>query len=383
MLERPSPQLEAGNRSVSTLELTALSEFYLRGVADFLQDPAEDDDDDVLVVLHRAAPGIEQDPTAQEQVARCVHLCRDGVMLERLLGAEPRSGPPSYESRMPRSPGEAIFHGEQAAEQERRRLGIWNAPIADVSELIASQGIWASGVALPDGMSGLFLRHANIGLAILVNSTLPRGRKRFSYAHEYAHALLDRDRDVTISRIDNSSQLGEKRANAFAAAFLMPRGGFRDFLRTLDKGLPSRLDHAIFDAASGGHIEAAQRPPARSQRITYKDNALLAHHFGVSYRAASYRLKSLRYVSDKECRGLLDQEDFGRQYLKALSMFSEVGEPESRRYWDRELRSEIAHLAIEAFRREKISRGRVLEMGKVLRIDRHILLSLAEVARGR
>ena len=376
-------QLEAGNRSVSTLELTALSELYLRRVADFLQDATEDDDSDVLVALHRAAPGLERDPATQEQVARCVHLCREGVMLERLLGAEPRSGPPRYESRTPRSPGEAISHGEQAAEQDRRRLGIGNSPIADVSELIASQGIWASGVALPDGMSGLFLRHASIGIAILVNSTHPKGRKRFSYAHEYAHALLDRDRDVTISSTDNSSQLVEKRANAFAAAFLMPRDGFRDFLRTLNKGLPSRLDHAIFDAASGGHIEAAQRPPARSQRITYKDNAMLAHHFGVSYQAASYRLKSLRYISDRECRGLLDQEDFGRKYLKALSMFSDVGEPEKRRYWDRELRNEIAHLAIEAYRREEISRGRVLEMSKTLRIDGDTLLSLAEVARGR
>ena len=376
-------QLEAGNRSVSTLELAALSELYLRRVADFLQGPAEDDDDDFLVALHRAAPGLEQDPATQEQVARCIHLCREGVMLERLLGAEPRSGSPRYESRMRRSPGEAISHGEQAAEQERRRLGIGNAPIADVSELIASQGIWATGVALPDGMSGLFLRHASIGLAILVNSTHPRGRKRFSYAHEYAHALLDRDRDVTISSTDNSSQLVEKRANAFAAAFLMPRGGFREFLRTLDKGMPSRLDHAIFDAASGGHIEAAQRPPARSQRITYKDNAMLAHHFGVSYQAASYRLKSLRYISYGECQSLLDQESFGRKYLKALSMFSEVGEPESRKFWDRELRSEIAHLAIEAYRREEISRGRILEMSKMLRIDRDILLSLAEVARGK
>ncbi len=376
-------QLEAGNRSVSTLELAALSALYLRPVADFLQAPAGDDDDDVLVALHRAAPGLERNPATQEQVARCVHLCREGVTLERLLGAGPRSGPPRYESRVPRSPSEAISHGEHAAEQERRRLGIGNAPITDVSELIASQRIWASGVVLPDGMSGLFLRHASIGLAILVNSTHPRGRKRFSYAHEYAHALLDRDRDVTISSTDNSSQLVEKRANAFAAAFLMPGDGFRDFLRTLDKGLPSRLDHAIFDVASGGHIEAAQRPPARSQRITYKDNAMLAHHFGVSYQAASYRLKSLRYISGRECRALLEQEDFGRKYLKALSMFSEIGEPEKRRYWDRELRSEIAHLAIEAYRREEISRGRVLELSKTLRIDRDTLLELAEVARGR
>ena len=163
-------QLEAGNRSVSTLELNALSELYLCRVTDFLQDPAEDDDDDVLVVLHRAAPGLGQDPATQEQVARCIHLCREGVMLERLLGAEPRSGPPRYESRMPRSPGEAISHGEQAAEQERRRLGIGNAPIADVSELIASQAIWASGVPLPDGMSGLTARSRMARAAPLISA---------------------------------------------------------------------------------------------------------------------------------------------------------------------------------------------------------------------
>ena len=375
-------QLEAGHRSVSTLELTAMSELYLRHVSCFLQDPAEDNDEDVLVALHRSAPGLEQDSVVREQVAHCIQLCREGTMLERLLGAEPRSGPPKYEWRMPHSPGDAIWHGERAAEQERRRLGIGNAPIADIADLISSQGIWATGLALPDGMSGLFLRHTGIGLAILVNSSHARGRQRFSYAHEYAHALLDRDRDVSITSTDNSSQIVEKRANAFATAFLMPSGGVREFLRTLHKGLPSRLDHAIFDAASGGHIEAAQRPPAGSQRITYKDNAMLARQFGVSYQAASYRLKSLRYISYRECRNLLDHEVYGRKYLKALSMFSEVCKPEQQRYWDRELRSEIAHLAIEAYRREEISSGRIHELGKMLRIDHGILLSLAEVAQG-
>ena len=68
-------------------------------------------------------------------------------------------------------------------------------------------------------MSGMFLRHPSIGFAILVNSSHPRGRKRFSYAHEYAHALLDRDRNIAVSTTDNSSELIERRANAFSAAF--------------------------------------------------------------------------------------------------------------------------------------------------------------------
>lgn len=372
--------MEAGSRAVSSLELTGLSELYFRPVADFLQEGARDEDEDVLVALYRAAPGLERHPT-QDQVARCVSLCREGVSLKRLLGAEPRSGPPSYEPRMPGSSGAAVGQGERTAEQERRRLGLGNAPIADLSELIASQGIWASAVELPDGMSGLFLRHPSIGTAVLVSASHPRGRKRFSYAHEYAHALFDRDRDIVASSADNSSQMMERRANAFAAAFLMPRHGVYDALLRLEKGLPSRQEQTIFDVASGGHIEAEMRSPARSQRITYKDIALLACHFGVSYQAALYRLKSLRHVSHAESCHLLEQDGFGREYLKALSMVSEVGEPELPQYWDRELRSEIAHLAIEAYRREEISRGRVLELGKVLNIEGDTLLRLAQAAR--
>ena len=374
--------MEAGNRSVSTLELAKLAELYLRPVSYFLQEGARGEDEDVLVALHRAAPGLDNDPATQEEVARCVSLCREGVTLERILGRSPRSGPPSYEVRLPRSSWDAVVQGERTAVEERQRLGIGNAPIADVSELIASQGIWASGVVLPNDMSGVFLRHSSIGFAILVNTSHPRGRKRFSYAHEYAHALLDRDRNIAISSTGNSSEMVERRANAFAAAFLMPRNGVYAVLRGLDKGLPSRQEQTIFDVASGGHMDAEFRSPARSQRIDYKDVTMLAHRFGVSYQAALYRLKSLRHVSHAESRKLLDQEEFGRQLLRELSMFGDVEETDARRYRDRELRIEIAHLAIEAYRREEISRGRVLELGRALDIRGDVLLRLAEAARG-
>ena len=148
-----------------------------------------------------------------------------------------------------------------------------------------------------------------------------------------------------------------------AAAFLMPGSGVFDALRSLDKGLPSRQEQTIFDVASGGHTDAELRSPARSQRIAYKDIAMLAHHFGVSYQAAVYRLKSLRHISHPDSHELLEQEGFGREYLKAL-MFRDIGVPEDPRYRDRELRSKIAHLAIEAYRREEISRGRVLELSR-------------------
>lgn len=372
-------QMEAGNRSVSTLELTKLAKLYRRSVSHYFDEAVDAEEENVSVTLYRLEPGLEQDEGVREQVDRCLALCREGVLLEGLLGLDPRSGPPAYEMRPPRNTGDAVAQGERVADEERARIGIGSSPISDVSELIGGQGVWASGIALPDHMSGLFLRHSSIGLAVLVNASHPRGRKRFSYAHEYAHALLDREQN-RISSTGNSAELVEKRANAFAATFLMPRDGVYEVLRGLDKGLPSRQEQMIFDAAGGGHIDAEFRSPPRSQRITFKDVALVAHHFGVSYQAALYRLKSLRHVSQSETDELLKREEFGRSYLRELHLFADLEEPEERRYWNRELRNEIAHLAIEAYRRELISRGRILELGGILEISGEKLLELAEAA---
>ena len=372
-------QMEAANRSVSTLELSKLAELYVYPPAAFFEKDAWSED--VLVALLRVAPGLERDPATRDQVIRCVNLCREGVALETLLGETRRSSAPSYETPLPRSSGEAASQGEQTAAQERQRLGIGNAPISDVSELIASQDIWASGVGLPNEMSGMFLRHPSIGFAILVNTSHSRGRKRFSYAHEYAHALLDRNHNITVSTTDNSSELIERRANSFAAAFLMPSQGIDDALHGLAKGLPSRRDQTVFDVATGGRVDSQYRLPARSQRINYKDVALVARHFGASYQAALYRLKSLRHITRTESQDLLAQENLGRQLLRELSMFSDIEEPEEPRHGDRELRSELAHLAIEAYRREEISRGRVLELSKMLGITGEVLLQLAEATR--
>ena len=105
------------------------------------------------------------------------------------------------------------------------------------------------GADFPNGMSGMFLRHSSIGMVILVNYEHPRARKRFSYAHEYAHALLDRNLSVTVTTEGNRSDLIEVRANAFAAAFLMPEDGVNAFFvetrqRTGDAGKHGCLRHS-------------------------------------------------------------------------------------------------------------------------------------------
>ena len=372
-------QLEAGNRAVSTLELIDLAELYNRSVVDFFNEQAVIEDNP-LVALHRIAPGLEQ-PEIKEQVAYCLNLCREGTILEEHLGRSARSGPPSYDYPAPRTVGEAIRQGERVALQERKRLGLGQTPIVDMGELISEQGIWSAGVHLPDEMSGLFLHHPLIAMAILVNIHHARGRNRFSYAHEYAHALLDRGRTVTVSTRDNASELVEKRANSFSSVFLAPPEGVIAFIRTLDKGAPSRQEEMVFDEATNEHVEAQLRATPSAQTITYQDAALLARHFGVSYQVAVYRLKNLGLVSQPECTKLLEREEEGRSFLSFLNPAEDLDKAENKERQERDLKSQIIQLAIEAYRREEISRGKLLDISKKLKLSGRMLLELAEAVK--
>lgn len=373
-------QMEGGNRAVTTLELSRLATLYGRAITWFLSEQ-QDQGEDLLVALHRAAPGLDTAPETRQQVDRCVALCKEGVSLEAALGQGPRLGPPSYAEPVPQNAWDAIAQGGRIAEEERRRLNLGARPIDDIVSLINEQGVWASGADLPGSMSGLFLHHPSIGQAILVNSSHVRARQRFSFAHEYAHALLDRERTVTVSSTDNAADLVEKRANAFAAAFLLPKEGVAETLAALNKGRPSRVEETVFDAATGNHFDAQLRPTPRSQQITCQDVAMLAHRFGASYQAAVYRLLSLNHIGRKDSEDLLRQESVGRDYLTALDMFEDLEGVETKKPKDRELRGQIIRLAIEAYRQEEISRGRLLELGKSLGMRGAKLVELAEAAR--
>lgn len=371
--------MESGKRSVSTLELTKLGELFRRPVADFLP-PFEEEAGDPLVVLHRLEPGFDADPEVRESVERCVRLCRVGAQLEELLGRSTRLGPPTYPVPAPRTPWEAIEQGGHIAAEERQRLSLGDAPVAGLAEMISSQGVWACGAELPNEMSGLFLRHASLGSAVVVNRRHSLPRRRFSFAHEYAHALADRELGATVSTAKNAGELAEKRANAFAACFLMPSGGVADFLHLLDKARPSREVVDLYEPAT----EAASRNETRSKPATrglsYQDVAQLAHHFGVSYRAATFRLKNLEWINQTECEQLLGQEQLGRQFVILLDSHAEEVAA-AREAPDRELRSQVLRLAIEAFRREEISRGRLLEIGRLVGVDRERLLQQADASR--
>jgi Zn-dependent peptidase ImmA (M78 family)/transcriptional regulator with XRE-family HTH domain len=378
-------QIENGERQVTIDQLGAFAKLFRRPLSEFFIEQPEE----MLVAILRAAPELESRELIEAEIMRHVTICSRGAELEQLLDIPARTGPPAYSLLAPMNAGEAVEQGLHLARQERLRLGLGDNPIPDMADLISATGIWATGAVFPEILSGMFLRHRSIGMVILVNFRHARVRKRFSYAHEYAHALLDRDQTATISFERNRTDLLEVRANAFAAGFLLPSAGVRSFLRSRRKGLQSKLESVVYDPFiehdDDEPVRAITRTVAGSQTIAYQDVASLAHLYGTSYQAAAYRLKGLGHINERDLKELLDKQAFGREYSKTLRFDKDnedgVDNEKDPREGDRELIGQIVDLTIEAYRRGLLSRDRISELGNTLGIGGRRLVTLADAAK--
>jgi Zn-dependent peptidase ImmA (M78 family) len=212
-------------------------------------------------------------------------------------------------------------------------------------------------------------------MAIIVNERHVRERRRFSYAHEYAHALVDRRRvSASITSRQNSSELVERRANAFAGEFLLPAAGVAEVLSRLDKGGPSREVKWSWDGATGQGEHVERRNPPGSQTIGFQDVAWLANEFHVSYDMAVYRLSDMGCIGRADVSGLLDRREEGLKFLSVLRL----SEPDQITSEHPRLEAHIGQVAAEAFRREMISGGRLLDVCEKLGINGEDLLALAQ-----
>jgi transcriptional regulator with XRE-family HTH domain len=228
-------QMELGNRSVSSLELDAMARLYGRSLGELLAE--EFDAEATLVAIFRAAASAAEEDALLDAVTHAIELARELASLEELLEIERvRLRAPAYQVPPPRNKWEAIQQGNQAAAEERKRLDLGDLPLGDVADLLESQGVRTARLPLPDDVSGLTLMDPRLSYFVVANEGHAVLRRRFSWVHEYAHVLLDRDRRGTVSRESEREDLAEVRANAFAASFLLPPGGARDLLAELGKG---------------------------------------------------------------------------------------------------------------------------------------------------
>lgn len=362
-------QIEIGVKAPNSLQLARLAELYGREIGDFLRADFSAERD-ALAVLFRADAQLAQDPVRAQAVRESAILCREYANLEALLGLDrDRLYPVEYDAPAPRNKWEAIRQGERLAELERGRVKLGDGPIQDMAAVLEPQAVRPVEIPLPESVSGMFLADSRYGLSIIVNATHHPRRKVFSYTHEYCHVLVDRDRTAMVSRAENREDLSEVRANAFAAAFLMPENGVRAFIRVLGKGEHSRSVLQAFDEVKA--VEGQKRMESRAQEFGFYDVAHIAHHFGVSYETALYRLLNLKLLSEQERERLADQRELANQIRSYLGREPHEVAPERPGF-----RHQLLMLAIEAFRREVISKGKLKELCALAQVPRREIREL-------
>jgi Zn-dependent peptidase ImmA (M78 family)/transcriptional regulator with XRE-family HTH domain len=350
-------QIEGGLRSVNSLEIVRLAKLYRRSLGSLLLGD-ESPEEEPLSAIFRMQETLAESPGLRAKLVEFTNIFQEARTIERLIGEEPRPFPPDYGFRDPRNLAEAYEMGQDLAKQERQRLGLGNGPLPDVAEVISMQGVWAVSADMPDNVSAICLFHSTIGAAVIVNETHSRSRRRFSYAHEYAHVLADRKtRSASVSSSGNSKELTERRANSFASEFLMPSQGVIDLLDRIDKGGPSRETMWLFDPSTEQGEAIEKRNAPGSQEIGFHDVAFIASWFQVSYEAAAYRLSDFGKVNRERLQTLLSQKEEGRSLI------------EERAEQQPFLQAYVRWLAREAYRREAISGGRFKDFVALAGLD--------------
>jgi Zn-dependent peptidase ImmA (M78 family)/DNA-binding XRE family transcriptional regulator len=358
-------QVESGARSVSSLELDRIAYAVGRDIKAFFEDRFVEQD--ALAALFRSDPELTGRAELLHALQDSLALGHEVTGLEQLLGIDrAQLLAAAYELPIPRSRWDAIQQGQKVAADERQRLGAGLSPIGDLSELLEAQGLRTAAVSLPDNISGLTLSDPRIGVFVVINTDHAPLRRRFSLAHEYAHVLIDRDRSGALSRAENRADLLEVRANAFAAELLMPAEGVKQFVHGFGKGGASRSQVAVFDEAEVVQVE--QRSPPGSQDIQLYDVARLSHHFGVSRISMIYRLRNLRLINEAEQQRLAEQEHAGSG--RAIADFLRATDPPDRMDVREDFRRRFLGLALEAYRREEITRGKLAELADMVGVER-------------
>ena len=188
-----------------------------------------------------------------------------------------------------RQGGVAVLTDDSVAEIRRKAedkrvqfgSGIY-APIgAKAFSCLDRQGILTLQFPVDDPGLAAFIGRRDGQNVVFINTALPRGKQHFAAAHELYHAWFDGDAQSSWSTVceieyNDGSTLREMQANRFAAEFLVPRCGMRDYL----EALPAEFD--VVD------------------RIV-----LLSDHYEVPVKTIVLRLEEESYISAKDKDRLL------------------------------------------------------------------------------
>jgi Zn-dependent peptidase ImmA (M78 family)/transcriptional regulator with XRE-family HTH domain len=232
---------EQGRRAPRTEQLLHLADLFGSSVADLVAATTSKPRSAVetAAMLYRRSH-VDLDDAARRGIGGFVEFLNFYDTLARRLGRDMTGM-----TRSPFLPGEG--YGEYAVDAKRKasevrhHLGLGQGPVADVDSVCAALGVTVYrahlGRDLSSTISGAFYRHPTLGFAIVINLDMTRGRRRFTVAHELAHALLHSGHDAIV--VSDAGRAGDQResyADAFAGEFLMPEEGIRRALESWGAG---------------------------------------------------------------------------------------------------------------------------------------------------
>lgn len=360
-------QMELGNRMVRAEDIDRLVAVYGCSADSLFVSPehgAPRDTDDLVANVAQTIPELGTDTNALAELSEAVAISRALTDVERMLGLDCYlSEPPSYQFKAPSTSWEAVHQGYVAAEEERRRMNLGDAPIRNVDEAFATCRVRATGIAMPERISSLFLHTARTGILIVVNRLLPVEKRRFQYAHAYAHACFDRESRWFACRLDDRHSLSESRASAFASRFIVPETGVRRYLHSLGKDILGRSSGTVqklFSELVGSSVKRKPiRVDGRNRRgatsISSCDLTQIACYYGVSRSLAAYSLRNLRYMTEDEFEAVERQEAEGTTARAQEALDLRIADVESGRD---AFRSRLLALTVEGLRRGDIDRER-------------------------
>lgn len=186
------------------------------------------------------------------------------------------------------------------AERLRKQLGEDNHSPVDIFAL--AQGIEKLTLVyypMGDTISGMCVKGADGRCTIALNSCMTVGRQRFSLAHEFYHLYYDDNMTSVCSKKVGSGSDTEKKADAFAAYFLMPR-----------VALSEKVERLL---------------ERHDGNLNIQDIIRIEQYFGVSHQTAVYQLNNCGFITREELNSLLNTSV--RSLAEAMGYSSDLYRP--------------------------------------------------------
>lgn len=252
--------LEIGKRSPSLESIKRISSYLKKDISFFLEEKEMP-----FSILFKE---VSHNKKASAELKKFKKFCEDYLNMEDLTGRRVESAP-LYSQVIP----------EKLAIEERRRLGLGDAPIHNVFSLLEMNGLHILRQSIPEEakISGIFVyfRAKDVAFA-LISKAQSVGNQVLTAVHEYYHYIKDRNDgpiidnpDVFVNEYLSLYHPREKFAQIFSYHFLMPPSKIKDIIER----------------------------DMRSKKLNFEDVIYLKRYFGVSTFAMLWSLKDLSYLS--------------------------------------------------------------------------------------